>query len=161
MCNTNRMGVNQGSDPIGADDEEMCDGVSVFPLLIDNHGKPTRTIEGGITVFPYEAWAAENGIAGKWNAKDANGIHNVFRYAFNKPTGDFTLLNITFNEAGKVVIVTPPLVNGAGFAFSVVAWDTLDCTGLAAVYPLEADGTSLIDDAVSGSRFFRLRVTEE
>ena len=41
---------------------------------------------------------------------DALGIHNVFRYAFGKPTGDFALLGITFNNDGKAVVVTPPLL---------------------------------------------------
>lgn len=49
----------------------------------------------------------------------------------------------------------------AGFALSVVASDALDGTSNAATYPLEADGTTLINETVSGSRFFRLKAVEE
>ena len=147
-------------NPIGADEEDMCVGVSVSQLLSDDHGKPTRTIEGGISASTYEAWAAVNGIAGNWKARDANGIHNVFRYAFNKPTGDFTLLGITFNQAGKAVIVTPPLANSRGFAFSVVASDAVDGTGDVATTPLDPSGETVIDEADKAKRFFRLRADE-
>lgn len=37
----------------------------------------------------YEIWAAANGISGAWDETDALGVHNVFRYAFGKPTGAF------------------------------------------------------------------------
>ena len=148
-------------NPIGADEEDMCVGVSVSQLLSDDHGKPTRTIEGGISASTYEAWAEANRITGAWNDKDAYGIYNVFRYAFDKPMGDFALIGIEFNDAGKAVVVTPPLVNSDGFALSVVASDALDGTGNAATYLLEEDGTTVIDETVSGSRFFRLKAVEE
>ena len=148
-------------NPIGADEEDMCVGVRVSQLLSDDHGKPTRPIEGGISASTYEAWAEANRITGAWNDKDAYGIYNVFRYAFDKPTGDFALIGIEFNDAGKAVVVTPPLVNSDGFALSVVASDALDGTGNATTYLLEEDGTTVIDETVSGSRFFRLKAVEE
>ncbi len=151
---------NGCENPIGADDEDMCAGVSVSTYLTDNHGKPTRRIEGG-GIPAYGAWAAANGIAGAWNEKDASGIYNVFRYAFNKPTDDFTIIDITFNEAGKVVVGTPPLVNGGGFVFSVVASDTPDGTGNVATTPLDPSGETTINETGKTARFFRLTVTEE
>ena len=39
-----------------------------------------------------------------WNSADALGIHNVFRYLFDTPTGAFTnppLLSITFDASGN------------------------------------------------------------
>lgn len=75
--------------------------------------------------------------------------------------GDFALIGIEFNDAGKAVIVTPPLVNSDGFALLVVASDALDGTGNAATYPLEEDGTTLISEVMSSTRFFRLRAVEE
>ena len=48
------------------------------------------TVSAG-SPFSYADWAALHGL-GAWDAADARGIHNVFRYAFNVPTGDFALL---------------------------------------------------------------------
>ena len=144
-------------NPIGAGVDGECDILIISTLLRDDLGRPTRTI----TTSGYTVWAVENGITGAWNMWDANGIYNVFRYAFNRPTGEFAPIGIEFNDAGKAVVVTPPLVNSDGFEFSVVASDALDGTGNAASYPLEADGTTLINETVSGSRFFRLRAVEE
>ncbi len=112
----------------------------------------------------YAAWATANGVSGAWDAVDANGIANVFRYAFNKPTGLFTdpvLLDITFNEQGKAVILTPPLVNGAGFTFTIGASDNVDGTGNAASYQLNASGETVIDETGKSTRFFRLRAVTQ
>ena len=112
----------------------------------------------------YAAWATANGVSGAWNATDANGIVNVFRYAFNKPTGAFTepvLLDITFNAAGKAVIVTPPLANSEGFTFTIGASDNVDGTGNAASYPLNASGETVIDETGKTRRFFRLRAVTQ
>ena len=139
--------------------------VTVDPSLSDttsDDGK-TRTITGSGSSSGYAAWATANGV-GAWNATDANGIANVFRYAFNKPTGAFTeppLLDITFNAAGKAVVKTPPLVNSAGFTFTVEASDAPDGTGNAASYPLSASGETVIDETGKTTRFFRLRAVAQ
>ena len=112
----------------------------------------------------YATWATENGVSGAWDAVDATGIANVFRYAFNKSTGAFTtppLLDITFNAAGKAVVKTPPLVNGAGFTFTIEASDNPDGTGNAASYPLSASGETVIDETGKTTRFFRLRAVAQ
>jgi len=112
----------------------------------------------------YAAWATANGVSGAWNATDANGIHNVFRYAFNKPTGAFTeppLLDIAFNAAGKAVIITPPLVNSAGFTFTIEASDSAAGTGNTASYGLSASGETVIDETGKTTRFFRLKAVEQ
>ena len=121
----------------------------------------TRTIASGAS--GYTAWATANSVSGAWNALDANGVANVFRYAFNLPTGDAAILGIRFNEAGKAVITTPPQVNSAGFTFTVVASDSVDGTEHVATYPLDPLGTgeTVIDETPSTSRFFRLRAVTQ
>jgi hypothetical protein len=100
-------------------------------------------------------------LTGGWSAVDANGIANVFRYVFNKATGDFAvILGIEFNAEGKAVIKTPPVVNESGFTLNIKASDDLDGTGNTATYGLNPTGETLIDEATSAKRFFRLRVEQ-
>ena len=111
----------------------------------------------------YAAWATDNGVTGAWNATDALGIPNVFRFAFDKPSGAFAdppLLSISFNATGNPVILTPPLVNGDGFDFAILATDTLDGDN-PATYPLAPSGTNAIPATASPSRFFRLKAAEQ
>ena len=107
----------------------------------------------------YDIWAAANDISGAWDETDALGVHNVFRYAFDKPFGAFTnppLLSITFDASGNPVVLTPPLVNGEGFDLSILATDTLAGDN-PATYPLDPSGTNAIPASAAPSRFFRLR----
>ncbi len=124
-----------------------------------------ETITGALFASPYEAWTAASGISGAWDATDALGIANVFRYAFNKPTGAFAnppLLGISFTARGRPVITTPPLVNTAGFTFSVVASDNPDGTGDVDTTPLSASGkTTIYETKFAPARFFRLRAVEQ
>ncbi len=123
-----------------------------------------ETITAEFFASHYEAWATANGITGAWNETDALGIHNVFRYAFGKPTGAFAnppLLSISFSASGRrAVINTPPLVNSEGYTFSILATDTLDGTGASATYTLNPSGRTPIPASDNPARFFRLRVTE-
>ena len=129
--------------------------------MTTNGGK-TRTIIPAESSGNFDLWESGTGVTGSWNYKDANGIANVFRYAFDVPTGAFALIGIEFNAAGKAVVVTPPLVNGEGFALSILATDRCDGEGAAATsYPLDPSGKTTIDETVSGSRFFRLKAQEE
>ena len=116
-------------------------------------------ILSGVFSLRYADWAALHGL-GAWDAADARGIHNVFRYAFNVPTGDFALLGIAFNDDGKAVIVTPPLVNTSGFTFTVVVSDNVNGTGNSATYDLDASGETVINETGKSRRFFRLRAVE-
>ena len=117
-------------------------------------------ILSGVFSLRYADWAALHGL-GAWDAADARGIHNVFRYAFNVPTGDFALLGIAFNDDGKAVILTPPLVNTSGFTFSVVVSDNVNGTGNSATYDLDASGETVINETGKSRRFFRLRAVEQ
>ena len=115
----------------------------------------------------YEIWAAENGVSGAWDETDAIGVHNVFRYAFDKPTGAFTnppLLSISFDASGNPVIHTPPLNPlSTGFDISIVATPTLtgtpDGEGVS-TYPLDPSGSTTIPQNGNTTRFFRLRVEQ-
>ena len=117
----------------------------------------------GSEIYGYAAWAADNGVSGAWDATDASGIHNVFRYAFDVPTGAITnppLISISFDASGRAVIHTPPLNPSAtGFDISILATDDLNGTG-ATTYPLDADGETTIPASDKPARFFRLRVEE-
>jgi len=157
---------DEDAEPIGkgAGSSASCGTVTVDSSLTDDNGSPTRTITGGGSGSGYAAWATANGVSGAWDAVDASGIANVFRYAFDKPTGAFTepvLLDITFNEQGKAVILTPPLVNSAGFTFTIGASDNVDGTENAASYPLDASGETVIDETGKTTRFFRLRAVKQ
>ena len=126
---------------------------------------------GGATHFEeefltaYDLWAAENGIVGPWNATDASGIHNVFRYAFDNPSGAFTnppLLSISFDASGNPVVLTPPLDPSAtGFDLSILAYDALTNAVPSATWPLSPDGTNAVPGAVLPARFFRLGAVEQ
>lgn len=93
----------------------------------------------------------------------AVGQANVFAYAFNMLSPDYSgapVLDIAFDANGRAVIKTPPVVNTAGFAYSVVASD--DVAGKINVvdYPLAANGTNVIDEASTSARFFRLKAED-
>ena len=77
------------------------------------------------------------------------------------PTGDFALLGIAFNDDGKAVILTPPLVNTSGFTFTVVVSDNVNGTGNSATYDLDASGETVINETGKTRRFFRLRAVEQ
>ena len=133
-----------------------------------------ETITGALFASHYEVWATANGVTGAWNETDALGIHNVFRYAFNKPTGAFaTILGIRteVNPRGRlrVYIKMPPLVNTDGFTFKVVASDNVDGTGDVMTYDIRyilSTGEKEINEYTNfdddkPKRFFRLRAVEQ
>jgi len=113
----------------------------------------------------YAAWAETHGVAGAWDATDANGIPNVFRYAFDVPSADFRILDLAFEtgEDGKTrpVVKTPPLKNTAGFAFAVEVSAGLP-DGFPDEFELDASGETGMEDPLpaGGIRFFRLRAEE-
>ena len=117
----------------------------------------------GAFSLPYDDWATLYGL-GAWDAADASGIHNVFRYAFDKPTGAFTnppLLDISFDASGNPLILTPPLDPSAtGFDLSILAYDALTNAVPSATWPLSPDGTNAVPGAVLPARFFRLGAEE-
>ena len=124
--------------------------------------------EGGGTpddlLLTYAVWAAANGTTGAWDATDASGVHNVFRYLFDKPSGAFEnppILSISFDASGRAVIHTPPLNPSAtGFDISILATDDLAGTG-ATTYPLGSSGETTIPASDKPARFFRLRAVEK
>jgi hypothetical protein len=111
-----------------------------------------------VSATGYALWSWQNGVAGAWDATDASGIHNVFRYAFNVPAGAFTnspLLDIAI-EGGSAVVKTPPAANTADFVLSVV--ESSDVAGAAVTRrkPLDAAGRTVFPMEYAASRFYRL-----
>ena len=110
--------------------------------------------------YPYWSWKWSFGA---WNEKGADGIYNVFRYAFDKPSGAITnppLLSISFDADGSAVVKTPPLVNTEGFDFSILATDALDSPLSGGTdYPIDQSGETTIPTTDKPARFFRLRAT--
>ena len=117
---------------------------------------------GLMHVWGYADWAAANGVSGAWDETDALGVHNVFRYAFDKPTGAFDdppLLDLAI-EGGNAVVKTPPVANTEGFTVSVV--ESSDVAGAAVTRrkPLDATGRTEFPMGDAASRFYRLSATE-
>ena len=136
------------------------------------YGQPVRPVRdfagcsasGSVTYdsSPYETWAAANGVEGAWDEADASGIHNVFRYLFDKPTGAFTnppLLDIAI-EGGSAVVITPPVSNTVGFAVSVVESSDVAGATVTRRKPLDATGRTEFPMESALSRFYRLSATE-
>ena len=118
----------------------------------------TVTLGFGVPVAdPYAAWAAENGIEGAWNERDANGVYNVFRYLFDKPTGDIRIIDISFDSEGSVVITTAPLVNAAGFEVSVVETGDLEGKSVTAERPVTPSSNTATFEKSSPLRFYRVK----
>ena len=111
--------------------------------------------------YPYEIWAAANGISGEWDETDELGIHNVFRYAFDKPVGAFAdppILDIAI-EDGNAVVKTPPVVNAASFTVSVVESSDVAGATVTARKLLDATGRAVFAMESAPSRFYRLSAT--
>ena len=112
----------------------------------------------------YFAWAATNGISGAWNAKDADGIPNVFRYLFNHPTNTFDdppLLSLEFDTDGHLLAKTPQVMNTNGFDFSLSAVDA-PAWSSPTNHPLSPSGSTPLTNEpppASSTRFFRLQAT--
>ena len=154
-----------GTVPVAsADREDTCRGTLARLEPCPHHYENGACVWcGADSLLAYAAWAGTNGVAGAWNATDASGVHNIFRYAFDNPSGAITnppLLSISFDASGNPVVLTPPLVNGEGFALSILATDTLGGTNGTA-YPLAPSGTNAIPASASPSRFSRLKATEQ
>ena len=136
------------------------------------YGQPVRPVRGfagcsasGSVTYdssPYETWAAANGVEGAWDATDASGIHNVFRYLFDVPAGAITnppLLDIAI-EGGNAVVITPPVSNTVGFAVSVVESSDVAGATVTRRKPLDATGRTVFPMGSAASRFYRLSATE-
>ena len=138
------------------------EGLVTIDISYTGHSFPVRIVQAAKEVS-YSSWAMANGLSGTWDAKDTNGIYNVFRYAFGVPTGNFTetpLIAITLVD-GKPMIKTPAIVNASGFTFSVKASDKADGTGNTTNYLLNVSGETIVEDEVKPSRFFRLKVVQQ
>lgn len=160
------------AQPIGVGDYSSCGTITVDPSLSDvtseSSGYITRTIsrapDAGVAAA-YNAWATENGVSGAWDATDANGVPNAFRYVFDQADASFTgvvIIGFYCLGDGAVAIQTLPIVNGKDvFTFTIVASDNLDGSGNIAEYPLAIDdpeGITIIEEEYNPHRFFRVRI---
>ena len=107
----------------------------------------------------YGLWAAQNGISGAWDAVDAEGVANVFRYLFGKPEGTdgLGILGIRWDDGGRPVVVTSPLANASGFDCALESAGTLSWTDTSAI-PLSPSGETPLETSAP-ILFFRLTAT--
>jgi hypothetical protein len=139
--------------------------VMIFAIDVTGDTNPPLAAPRSITVTAsaqpsdYEQWATANGIAGAWNALDANGVANVFRYLFGKPAGTdgLGILAIRWDDGGRPVVVTSPLVNGSGFDCSLESADSLSWTATSSTSLSPSGETSV--ETTAPVLFFRLVAT--
>ena len=112
----------------------------------------------------YADWAKANekDVTGAWDAKDALGIYNVFRYVFDVPSGEFEnppIIDIAV-EDGKVVVKTPPVMNAVNVTVSIEESSDVGGTADVVSHTLEEAAAGL--ELSGSSRFYRLsaEVTE-
>ena len=113
----------------------------------------------------YGAWAVSVGLAGKGTAAAMGGyglddkVANAFIYAFGDAATNAPLMTISFNENGKPVITTPPLVHTEGVTLKVLS--TTDLTDW--LYPEERtltvgdNGTLIFNHESDPQRFYKLK----
>lgn len=160
-CYRRTDGGSQGRDARDMLDAELV--AALGPGWEIRGRRVVPVILGARGVDYYDDWAASNGFVGAWDATGADGVPNVFRYAFDVPEGPIAnppLITISFDADGRPVIETPSLANGGGFDLSILATDTLDGQN-AATYPLDPSGETVIPEVDKPTRFFRLMATEE
>ena len=113
-------------------------------------------------LMTYGEWAAENGL-GEWDAKDAGGVANAFRYAFDEPEGGTApgIQGLAFDDRGRPVIKTPPVVYTNGFSLDVQSADDMGWTENVVGHPLDESGETVVDgpDGGSRTRFYRIVAT--
>ena len=136
----------------------MVAGLDVKRYVL-NLGDETVT---GAFPSAYDLWAAANGL-GAWDATDASGIANVFRYVFNVPAGAITnppLIDIEI-EGGNAVVITPPVSNTVGFTVSVVESSDVAGATVTRRKRLNTTGRTVFPmGSAAASRFYRLSATE-
>ena len=106
----------------------------------------------------YADWAEANGINGGMGEMDAGGIHNVFRYVFNVPSGEFAnppLIDIAV-EGDKVAVKTRPVANAEGVTVPVV--ESCDVAGetVTDTKPVAPAGNTTFTKTGDSPRFYRL-----
>ncbi len=126
----------------------------------DGSGRFTFTWSGDLVVAqsPYEEWASGNGVG----SADAvvNGVANIFRYIFDKPTESFsTVSEISIGSSG-VVLTLPTIVNTNGVTLTMLSTTNLtDWTSSAVTertVTVDSSGNVTFEDA-DPSRFYRLK----
>lgn len=113
-------------------------------------------------LMTYGEWAEENGL-GAWDARDAGGVANAFRFAFDEPEGGSGLgiRSLAFDAGGRPVVGTAGVVYTNGFTLAVQAADDTGWTENVTSHPLDESGGTVIDEDVAASRtrFYRIVAT--
>jgi hypothetical protein len=152
------IGAGIAEDPKG--NVPTCGTVSIAPELTDTTIGGTRILEGAAPVLSgYAAWAADNGVTGAWNEK-SDGVYNVFRYAFDVPSGTAgTQITNIVVEGNTAVVLTPAMKHSEGVTVSVVESSDVAGASVSATKPLDATGTNTFTVGTATSRFYRLSAT--
>ena len=106
----------------------------------------------------YADWAEANGINGGMGEMDAGGIHNVFRYVFNVPSGEFAnppLIDIAV-EGDKVAVKTRPVANAEGVTVSAVESSDVAGETVTDTKPVAPAGNTTFTKTGDSPRFYRL-----
>ncbi len=154
------IGAGIAEDPNG--NAPTCGTVSIAPELTiteANNGSTWIIEKGGAAQSGYAAWAADNGVTGAWNEK-SDGVYNVFRYAFDVPSGTAgTQITNIVVEGNTAVVLTPEVKNSEGVTVSVVESSNVAGTNVTSTKPLDATGTNTFTVGTATSRFYRLSAT--
>ena len=142
-------------------------------IIVETQNGDTYTIaraRDAEAAAAFDAWKAEQNagganLSGAWDATDANGVPNAFRYVFDRADAAFAgavIIGFEADGEGAVDIQTLPIVNGKEFfTFTIVASDNADGTGNVMEYPLSVDdpeGITIIEEEYNPNRFFRVKV---
>jgi len=114
----------------------------------------------------YNAWAAENGLGTDSEEDVTDGQPNLLRYAFDKPTGDFSpITGISFDANGKPVVNVLPLSAAAEGYVTVKVLSTTDLSDWSNAEEVElrvgGNGEIVFPDHGEDTRFYRVKAVEE
>ena len=114
----------------------------------------------------YNAWAAENSLGADSQEDVTDGQPNLIRYAFDKPTGDFSpITGISFDANGKPVVNVLPLSAAAKDYVTVKVLSTTDLSDWSNAEEVElrvdSNGEIAFPDDDENAHFYRVQAVEE
>ena len=130
-------------------------GYQLMPVT-DEWGITKLAIVREAAADPYLAWAAQHGLGAKDEV--TGGVANIFRYAFNRPTGVLSPIASIEMDGDYAIVTTPVVVNSdvilrARVSRDVSDWSNAETHGMG----LQPDGTLQLTYPADEPRlFFRL-----
>jgi len=114
----------------------------------------------------YNAWAAVNSLGADSEEDVTDGQPNLIRYAFDKPTGDFSpITGISFDANGKPVVNVLPLSAAAEGYVTVTVLSTTNLTDWAHAEEVElrvdSNGEIVFPDDGEDAHFYRVKAVKE